>query len=140
MTQQSKLFVAAIAVYALVGSAPCWAEGHDEPAELAVKELQLARAVEARRPVKPGAEITADGERVYAYLRLANAGDATRVRVIWQRGAKVYHRVVLKVGHSKSWRTWAYIRALRHLAGEWQVRVETVEGELLSSKRFHIGR
>lgn len=140
MTLHAKLFVAAVAAYCLIASAPSWAAPCDEPAELTVNELKLARAVEKRRPIKTGDEFSADGERLYAYLRVANAGAATKLRVIWQRGAKVYHRTTVNVGKSKSWRTWAYIRALRHLHGEWQVRVETPEGDELAQKRFVLER
>ncbi|MBW2734418.1 MAG: DUF2914 domain-containing protein [Deltaproteobacteria bacterium] len=138
MTTQSKFFLVAIAAYALIASIPSWAEAR--PAELSVKTLQLARGVEGRQPVEPNTEFSADGERVYAYVCLANSGATTQVRVIWQRGEKVFHRTTLKVGHAKSWRSWAYIRAMPHLVGEWQVLVQSLEGDELARKRFVIER
>lgn len=107
---------------------------------LRVEELTLARKVERRRAIDTGESFVADGQRVYAFLRVLNKSKAARqLKVIWSREGKIYHQARLTVKRSRGWRTWAYIKARKRLAGSWSVTVEDEDGKTLAQKAFVIG-
>ncbi len=105
-----------------------------------VEALTLARRVEHRRPVDVGDHFKADGQRVYAFLRIMNKGATQRVRVVWHRGGRVYHRSSLVVKRGPAWRTWAFISARRSMVGAWEVTVEDASGKIMARKAFVIER
>ncbi|MCK5805649.1 MAG: DUF2914 domain-containing protein [Lentisphaeria bacterium] len=105
-----------------------------------VEALTLARRVEHRRPVDVGDHFKADGQRVYAFLRIMNKGATQRVRVVWHCGGRVYHRSSLVVKRGPAWRTWAFISARRSMVGAWEVTVEDASGKTVARKAFVIER
>jgi len=105
---------------------------------LRVEQLELARRVEGRRPADVSESFVADGNRVYAFLRVLNKGNKRKLRVVWQRGSRVYHKATLWVGRAPNWRTWAFIKARRSMAGAWTVTVEDEDGKALAKKAFTI--
>lgn len=107
---------------------------------LKVEQFALARRVEHRKPTDIGATFDANGERIYAFVRLLNKGTPQQLRVVWKREGRTYHGATVKVGRSPSWRTWAFITARSRLAGNWSVSIFGEDGKLLGAKAFTIVR
>ncbi len=110
---------------------------------LRVRRLVVARGIEGREPV--GASDTFDGEdaRLYAFVDLANRGDATEVEVSFEpevvsHDAHVSGLVTLEVpGEVGRHRTWAWSRGV-HAPGAWSVVVRDLEGHELARTPFTI--
>ena len=101
-------------------------------------KLTFARKIESRQPVDEVDQAPADNERVYAYVELENQGAEQSIALEWTRADKVRYRHSLRVGRSKTWRTWGYIRARKHAVGEWTVTVRDAQGTELGSKNLVI--
>ena len=110
---------------------------------LRVRRLIVARGIEDREPL--GASDRFDGEdaRLYAFVDLANRGDATEVEVSFEpevvsRDAHVSGLVTLEVpGEVGRHRTWAWSRGV-HAPGRWSVVVRDLEGHELARTPFTI--
>jgi hypothetical protein len=133
--------VALISAFAATTLAATHAEWSAAPeGTLKVEELTLARKVEGRRATETGESFVADGQRVYAFLRVLNKSKDRQLKVVWSRKGKIYHQARLTVKRSRGWRTWAYIKAHKRLAGSWTVTVENEDGQTLAQKAFVISR
>ena len=137
----SILAITLITAFAATALAATHAEWKAAPeGTLRVEELTLARKVERRRATDAGESFVADGQRVYAFLRVLNKSKDRQLTVIWRRGGKIHYRARLSVKRSRGWRTWAYIKARTRMIGSWDVTVENEDGKILARKAFVIGR
>lgn len=110
---------------------------------LRVRRLVVATGIEDREPT--GVSETFDGEdaRLYAFVDLANRGDATEVEVSFEpevvsRDAHVSGLVTLEVPSEVGrHRTWAWSRGV-HAPGRWSVVVRDLEGHELARTPFTI--
>jgi hypothetical protein len=129
----SALFIA-ISSVAFGDGAPAWRGARENTFQLT--ELVLARRVAERKPLETGQTFTADGQRIYAFLNLFNKGETRQLKVVWNRGEKIFHQITLRVGRGPSWRTWAFIDARPALKGSWRVTVLDEDGKELSKSTF----
>ncbi|MCA9518774.1 MAG: DUF2914 domain-containing protein, partial [Myxococcales bacterium] len=117
------------------------------PARPAAKSDGLVRVVEAalasdvvdREPVGAGTSFSLDEEKIWAWVKLENTGEPTSVTMVWRKGDEVAFRYELKVGQSKSWRTWSRKTVRKGDAGDWSVDVLDADGALLKTLDFTLG-
>ncbi len=110
---------------------------------LRVRRLVVSTGIESREPA--GASDTFDGEdeRLYAFVDLANRGDATEVEISFEpeiesRDAHVTGLVTLEVPSEVGrHRTWAWSRNV-HTPGQWYAVVRDLEGHELARAAFTI--
>ena len=105
---------------------------------LEVSQLSFARAVDKREPRELSDSFQADGQRVFAHLRLNSELSEGNVQIVFKRFDREYYRAKLRVGKSPRWRTWASISATPKNAGSWTVDVEDESGKLLASRKFAV--
>ncbi len=123
-----------LAAPALAQSTPSW--GDAEEGTLAVTSLLMCRDVQDREPQGVDFAPRADGERIYAHLKLLNKGEAQQVKITWKLAGKNFHHFYLNVGRSAQWRTWAYLTLDEAKLGPWTVEVRDEEGTLLAAMPF----
>jgi hypothetical protein len=113
------------------------------PADPSLKALQLLRmtlagAIEGKDP-KDRLEAARPGQRVYAHLRMRNRSGRDRcVRVRFRVKGEERTLVTLKVGHSWSWRTWAYATLRDDDRGRLDIEVVDDQGATIATKALGI--
>ncbi len=105
---------------------------------LQVDELLIAHDVQNKMPVQPGLHYTTRDRKVWAWAALENPGDDTSITMVWKHRTREKHRVKLKVGHSKQWRTWSHHTLTAEDAGAWQVEVRDADERLLEVLEFWV--
>lgn len=118
-------------------------DGSRDGEGLRVRRLVVSTGIESREPT--GASDTFDGEdeRLYAFVDLANRGDATEVEISFEpeiesRDAHVTGLVTLEVPSEVGrHRTWAWSRNV-HTPGNWFAVVRDLEGHELAREAFTI--
>lgn len=115
-----------------------------ERGELRVRRLVLATGIEAREPTGVAVRFDGQQERLYAFVELANTGEATSVEISFEpvtpsREAQVTGLVSLEVPSGVArHRTWAWSRHV-HAPGQWSAVVRDDQGRELARERFEIG-
>ena len=108
---------------------------------IVVSRFVLSRGIAEREPVDD-AESFKPGERIYAFLQVANQHEPFDLSVRWQPAepAEDAHRpeaVQLNVGTSARWRTWSWTKAPTE-PGKYVCVIETADGELVSTREFNV--
>lgn len=105
--------------------------------ELSLATIQFGTEVENRELVGTDSTFAVSIGTVYCYTRLTGAEDSTEVAHVWYFRDQERARVPLQV-RSSDWRTWSSKKILPSWVGEWSVRVEDAEGNVLGSRSFVI--
>lgn len=105
--------------------------------ELSLATIQFGTEVENRELVGTDSTFAASIGTVYCYTRLTGAEDSTEIAHVWYFSDQERARVPLQV-RSSDWRTWSSKKILPSWVGEWSVRVEDAEGNVLGSRSFVI--
>lgn len=103
-----------------------------------VRRLVITSAIAEREPVDTiGTMSVGEHERVYAFVDLANRGEAGSVFVTFERDdAPPHGQVELEVpSRVARHRTWAFTRGVRR-AGEWRAIVRDAQGTVLAEEAF----
>jgi hypothetical protein len=108
-----------------------------ETSELTVTRAVIARAVEGREPVGEGTEFPPDVQELACFTKIEGTAEETVIYHTWRHGDEVKARVELSIRGS-SWRTWSTKQILPHWTGEWSVKVEDADGNLLTIVSFTI--
>lgn len=99
----------------------------------------FARGVDQRQPQSVvSSHITADGQRVYAHVKLLNKGTTRKITMIWIHEGRAFARYSLSVGRSPAWKTWSYLTASTARVGSWTVVVQDHEGKVLGQQTLVI--
>ena len=106
---------------------------------LKIKRLEVARAVKRRRPLGIGTRFTLDDERLWGYIEVINPEHPQHVWMEWFRDDQLRSRLKVRVGVSRTWRTWSWQRLSRYDAGRWRLKVTSPSGELLAQTHFIVG-
>ncbi len=130
----------------VTGAVPTQAEGprpasagQGAPAEgEPLGRFLLTRGVEGREPLEATATFK-PGEKVYAFLEVANADGSTHALSLrWvKEDANIGEPVALTIGASPHWRTWSWRRAPDQ-AGSYRCLVETEDGQQVAEMPFHV--
>jgi hypothetical protein len=105
---------------------------------LHIKRLVITHAVQSREPL--AAEALIAGSPVYAFLELANRGDASgRIVVTFEReGAKPVGHVELEVpAETTRWRTWGKTALIKE-PGSWDAVIKSADGRELGRQTFEV--
>jgi hypothetical protein len=98
----------------------------------------MAVGVEKRTPLGVASEFTTDAEKVWAFIKVKNTNEPTKIRMVWKKDGKARMDVKLRVGKSKGWRTWSYRTIRKRDVGQWTVDVLTLEGDKLHTMKFEV--
>ena len=121
---------------AMAQTAPSW--GTAKEGTFAVTSLLFCREVKDREPEQVDFAPSANGERIYAYLKLFNKGEERQVKITWKLAGKNFHHITLNVGRSARYRTWAYMTLDEAKQGPWTVEVRDDEGTMLAVMPFMV--
>jgi len=120
--------------------APVLPAPQDDGEGLRARRLVVTHGIENREPIDELSNIDAiDGDRVYAFVDLANTGENTEVEVIFE------HETGLRVGlvelevpaHVARHRTWAYSSHVSE-PGNWTLLVRDRAGRTVSAQSFEV--
>lgn len=104
---------------------------------LTLETIQFGTDVENRELVGTDITFTSDIGTVYCFTHITGAQDSTEIAHVWYYQNEEQARVNLQV-RSSDWRTWSSKRILPSWVGDWDVRVEDAEGNVLGSSSFVI--
>ncbi len=105
--------------------------------QLELSTIQFGTDVENRELVGADSTFSADVGTVFCYTHITGAQDTTEIAHVWYYQDEEKARVPLGV-RTSDWRTWSSKKILPSWAGEWNVRVEDAEGNVLGSSSFVI--
>lgn len=105
--------------------------------ELTLSTIQFGTDVENREVVGTDSTFTTDIGTVFCYTHVTGAEDTTEIAHVWYYQDEEKARVPLEV-RSSDWRTWSSKQILPAWTGEWNVRIEDAEGNVLGSSSFII--
>lgn len=106
-----------------------------------VRRVAVGTGVSAREPIGVAERFDREEERLFAFVELANEGEATRVVVTFEpetpsREAHLTGLVELEVpGSVRRHRTWAWSRNV-HAPGRWSAVVRDLDGRELARAPF----
>jgi hypothetical protein len=112
----------------------------DDGDGLRARRLVVTHGIEDREPIDELSELEAiEGERVYAFIDLANTGENSEVEVIFE------HETGLRVGlvelevpaHVTRHRTWAYSSHVSE-PGNWTLLVRDRAGRTVAAQSFEV--
>lgn len=101
-----------------------------------VDAAAICLGVEDHQPVGEASVFSADVDRLYCWTRLADLEGQTVVHA-WIHEGTTRARVSLRVG-SPMWRTYSSKRILPSWTGDWEVKVMTQDGQVLSTLAFQV--
>lgn len=104
---------------------------------LSVETIQFGTDVENRELVGTDITFSSDIGTVYCFTHITGAQDTTEIAHVWYYQNEEKARVSLQVG-SSDWRTWSSKRILPSWVGDWDVRVEDAEGNVIGRSSFVI--
>jgi hypothetical protein len=131
------LALSASTAFADAPTAPSAPAGEATSTALSLTRFELATGVEEREPVGVGAEFAA-GTKVYAFLDVNNASDATELVVTFEReGGSKSPGVTLNVPSGKRYRTYAFFSHTLK-AGNYKCVITGKDGNVVAEKAFAI--
>lgn len=103
------------------------------------RRLVITHAIEGHEPVDELEVVDGSAERVYAFVDLANPGEATTVEVTFRHESGLsVGRVALEIpAHSARYRTWAYSSHVEE-PGNWTAIVRDREGHTVAALPFEV--
>jgi len=104
---------------------------------LTLETIQFGTDVENRELVGTDITFSSDIGTVYCFTHITGAQDSTEIAHVWYYQNEEQARVNLQV-RSSDWRTWSSKRILPSWVGDWDVRVEDAEGNVIGSSSFVI--
>jgi hypothetical protein len=130
-----------LAVTLLIASGPIAQEeapAGETAGALSVTKGVMALRVENREPIGEGVSFEPGVGQLACYTQIEGAGGETVVYHVWMQGGELRAKVQLPV-RSPRWRTWSTKRILPGWTGDWTVRVEDSDGNVLKTVAFTVG-
>ncbi len=112
-----------------------WATPALSDGSMVVRDFVLTNGIVDREPSDTVRSHFVQGQKIFAFARIQNAGEPTAVNFIWRRDDSRHASVWLNVGVSAGWRTWS---SANLSPGDWQVRLVDSFGEVLSERAFTV--
>ncbi|HEX7052068.1 MAG TPA: DUF2914 domain-containing protein [Longimicrobiales bacterium] len=103
-----------------------------------VTKAVVATGIENRTPVGTSETFPADVGTVYFFTVLEGDFGDVQIEHVWLRDGQEVARVPLHA-RGPRWRTWSSKRIPPEWAGTWIARVESGDGQVLSSVQFTVG-
>jgi hypothetical protein len=127
-----------IAVVILVlGVGTSYAQDSTMSAPFTSIETAVCTGIADRMPVGQDSVFSADVDTVFLWTKLTGAADTTEISHVWTRDGEEIATVMLPV-RSPSWRTWSYKSRIPKWSGNWEVKIEDAQGNILKSVKFRI--
>ncbi len=101
-------------------------------------ETAVCSGISDRMPVGEDSVFSADVDTVFLWTKLTGATDTTEITDVWMRDGEEIAVVSLPV-RSSNWRTWSYKSRIPKWSGNWEVKIEDAQGNILKSVSFRIG-
>ena len=122
----------------LVFSGLTYAQDSTTSGQFTSVETVACTGIVDRMPTGEGTIFPETTDTVYVWTKLTGALDTTSIKHVWFHGANEIASVELPV-RSSSWRTWSYKSIIPDWAGDWEVKIEDSQGNVLKSVKFSIG-
>ena len=103
---------------------------------LVIRDFVMTHGVYEREPVGTTDSFNNDDKRAFAFARINNEGDPTRISFVWQFGDETHATINQTIGSSEGWRTWSSVNLK---PGKWQVQVVSEDGVVLAERAFTVG-
>ena len=127
----SGVLIGAAWTLGIIAAPPALAES-----SLVIRDFVMTHGVYEREPVGTTDSYTNDDGQAFAFVRINNEGDPTRVSFIWQYGDETHATINQTVGTSAGWRTWSSVNLK---PGTWHVKVVSADGVTLAQRDFTVG-
>ncbi|HKK21949.1 MAG TPA: DUF2914 domain-containing protein [candidate division Zixibacteria bacterium] len=124
-------------VLLLLGVATSYAQDSTMSVPFTSIETAVCSGISDRMPVGEDSVFSADVDTIYVWTKLSGAMDTTEISHVWTRDGEEIATVVLPV-RSPSWRTWSYKSRIPKWSGNWEVKIEDAQGNILKSVKFRI--
>lgn len=102
---------------------------------LVIRDFVLAHDIQQREPAGTTDSFRAGDGKAFAFARIWNSGQPTRIRFVWRRGDSVRSDVPVTIGTSPAWRTWSKVTLK---AGTWRVALVDADGAVLAERAFNV--
>ncbi|MEJ2185664.1 MAG: DUF2914 domain-containing protein [Gemmatimonadota bacterium] len=103
-----------------------------------VSQAVVATGVENREPTGVAEQFPADVGTVYCYMVAEGDFPETQLVQVWMHGDQEMARVPLTVKGPR-WRTWSSKKIMPDWTGDWTIRIEDADGNVLKSVSFTVG-
>ncbi len=110
-------------------------ETSTEIGDVLTVDAVLTTGIEDRMPVDTVSSVSADVGEVYCWTRFTGASDSLDATFQWLHGEEEKGRVNLPV-NSSNWRTWSSKKIRPDWTGDWEVRILSLDGQILRSISF----
>lgn len=102
-------------------------------------ETTLCTGVEDRMPVGEADTFMPNVERVYLWTKVTGVEGETAIRHVWLHEGREMADVELPV-KGDPWRTYSYKTILPEWTGSWEVKIVGLDGNVITSVAFTIGK
>lgn len=127
-------FLISVCVLSLI-SLPVLAQSRQDVPKIEILEFVLAEDVIEREPVNIRQTFSADDRQAFCFARINNPNEMINLEFRWFFEEELYFTLPVKIGQSKSWRTYSSVQPQ---PGAWRVELTTSEGQILKEIRFHV--
>ncbi len=103
-----------------------------------IVEAAIALGVEDRVPQGVGELFSTEADKVWAWVKVKNAGAPTTITMVWRKGEEVAWQLSLDVGSSSGWRTWSRKTVRKWDVGEWTVDIFDANGLRVHTLDFEV--
>jgi hypothetical protein len=108
-----------------------------EKMALAIARMVVGTGVDNREPQGVAEKFSAQTEKVYCFVEVANIPQDQELTLVWYAGNKPAGEISLSVKQGPKWRTWAY-KNLWGIKGDWKVAIKTSQGKILKETQFKV--
>ncbi len=135
--RRSFLVVAALALAAAARPASAQQAAADT-AGIDISQAVVATGVDNREPTGVAEQFPADVGTLYCYIVAEGDFAETQLVLVWMHGDQEMAKVPLTVKGPR-WRTWSSKKIMSDWTGDWTVRIEDANGNVLKSVDFTVG-
>jgi hypothetical protein len=100
-----------------------------------VRDFVLTNGIYEREPVNTTEDFMTSDGTAYAFARINNDGEPSKVSFIWQYQGSEHASVDQTIGTSGSWRTWSSVNLK---PGDWRVQLVTEDGRVIAERTFKV--
>jgi hypothetical protein len=104
---------------------------------MAIARMVVGTGVDNREPQGVAEKFSAQTEKVYCFVEVANIPQDQELTLVWYAGNKPAGEISLSVKQGPKWRTWAY-KNLWGIKGDWKAEIKTSQGKILKETQFKV--
>ena len=111
---------------------------NDEKTILLVRNIQICKAVDNRKPIGSDVFFSNKVDSLYCYTRIQNTGKKQEVRHNWYFENVLMTQIRYNVKKSNIYRSWSKKTIYSTQVGHWRVDIQDSNGNIIGSKTFEI--